>query len=152
MADFFGVSEQTINSWKGKHPDFLESIRQGKVIADAKVAKGLFERAVGCSHPETRVTQFQGEIVETTIVKHHPPDVQAAGLWLKNRRSNQWRDTQHHQIDTVRHTAVLMLQPELIHKMRKSAGLDAIEGECEEVRDTQSADPEDGNAVGPEQP
>ena len=30
MADFFGVSTQTINTWKGKHPRFLESLRQGR--------------------------------------------------------------------------------------------------------------------------
>ena len=31
MAGFFSVSEQTINTWKGKHPSFLESIRKGKI-------------------------------------------------------------------------------------------------------------------------
>jgi hypothetical protein len=27
LADFFEVSEQTINAWKEAHPEFLESLR-----------------------------------------------------------------------------------------------------------------------------
>ena len=36
LADFFGVSEQTLNTWKQKHPKFLESLRAGKDEADAE--------------------------------------------------------------------------------------------------------------------
>ena len=42
LATFFDVSEQTINAWKHKHPSFLESLRRGKEIADARVAQALF--------------------------------------------------------------------------------------------------------------
>lgn len=38
LAEAFSVSEQTINRWKKKHPDFLESINKGKAYADALVA------------------------------------------------------------------------------------------------------------------
>ena len=108
MADFFSVSEQTINTWKGKHPSFLESIRKGKIEADANVAVRLYERAISS-------------------------DFQSMALWLKNRRPNDWRETRHIKVDTVQHTAVVMLQPELVAKMDKAAGIEVIEGECEQV-------------------
>jgi hypothetical protein len=45
LADFFDVSEQTINAWKDAHPEFLESLKDGKAKADAEVADKLFRRA-----------------------------------------------------------------------------------------------------------
>ena len=50
-----------------------------------------------------------------------------------NQYADRWRDTKHVQIDTVVHTAVVELQPELVAKMDKAAGI--IEGECEVVDD-----------------
>lgn len=31
IAEFFSVSEQTLNSWKKKFPQFLESLKKGKL-------------------------------------------------------------------------------------------------------------------------
>jgi len=92
LADFFVISEATLNTWKHKHPKFLESLRKGKVIADANVAESLYERARGFSHPDTHISNFQGEITQTEITKHYPPDTAAAFIWLKNRAG--WRDKQ----------------------------------------------------------
>jgi len=61
LADFFAVSEQTINAWKGDFPEFLESLTNGKHHADAKVAQALYHRALGYSHPEDKIFQVGGE-------------------------------------------------------------------------------------------
>ena len=121
MAGFFSVSEQTINTWKGKHPSFLESIRKGKIEADANVAERLYERAIGS-------------------------DFQSMALWLKNRRPSNWRETRHIKVDTVQHTAVVILEPELVAKMDKAAGIDreVIEGECEYIENTRDGDQSNG--------
>jgi DNA-binding XRE family transcriptional regulator len=92
LADFFGVSEQTINNWKTAYPEFLESIRNGKDLADAEVADKLFKRATGYEHPDVDIRVIDGAIVETPMVKHYPPDTTAAIFWLKNRQSAKWRD------------------------------------------------------------
>ena len=94
MANFFEVSEQTLNTWKKEHPSFLESLKAGKEEADAKVAQSLYKRALGYSHPDTDIKVVQNEIVQTEIVKHYPPDTTAAIFWLKNRKSDQWREKQ----------------------------------------------------------
>ncbi len=92
LADFFEVSEATINNWKIDYPEFLESIKKGKIQADANVAESLYKRANGYEHPEVDIKMYEGEIIITDIVKHYPPDTAACFIWLKNRRSNNWTD------------------------------------------------------------
>ena len=102
IADLFGVSESTINNWKLEHPKFLESIRDGKIIADAKVAEALLNRALGYSHTEEKIFCFQGEIIRAETINHYPPDTQAASLWLRNRQPALWRDKTEVDVKTDR--------------------------------------------------
>jgi len=92
LANFFNVSVATINNWKIDYPKFLESIREGKEVADANVADALYNRAIGFSHPDTHISNFQGVITATPTTKHYPADTGAAFIWLKNRSS--WKDKQ----------------------------------------------------------
>jgi hypothetical protein len=92
MAAFFGVAERTIHYWKDAHPDFLQSLKEGKADADAKVAAALYQRALGYSHPDTHISNYQGEITITPITKHYPPDPVSMIFWLKNRQPDKWRD------------------------------------------------------------
>ena len=69
LAVFFGVQESTINNWKLEHKTFLESIKEAKEGADAKVANSLYEKALA-------------------------GDTTAMIFWLKNRRKQHWRDKQ----------------------------------------------------------
>lgn len=94
LAELFDVSEQTINAWKQQYPEFLESLKNGKDAADARVASSLYHRACGYSHPEVDIKVINGEIVQTDLIKHYPPDTGAAMAWLKNRQPKQWRDKQ----------------------------------------------------------
>ncbi|MCO6427132.1 hypothetical protein [Nitrosomonas communis] len=70
----------------------MESINKGKLEADSKVAESLYKRATGYSHPDTHVSNYQGEITLTEITKHYPPDTAAAFIWLKNRQPSKWKD------------------------------------------------------------
>ena len=69
MADFFGVTEQTFNNWKHQYPEFFESLKDGKIKADANVSRSLYQTAI-----EGNTT--------------------AQIFWLKNRQPRQWRDKQ----------------------------------------------------------
>ena len=91
LANFFGVVEDTINEWKVAHEEFSVSIRAGKDIADAEVADKLYRRALGYSHPEVDIRVLNGEIVQTPITKHYPPDTPAGIHWLNNRQKAKWR-------------------------------------------------------------
>lgn len=98
LADFFGVKEQTINNWKKDHPEFFESIKRGKQIADSNVADRLYQRAIGYEHDDLYLAQFQGVVVSKEIKKYYPPDPTAAIFWLKNRQPKNWRDKQEIEV------------------------------------------------------
>jgi hypothetical protein len=90
LADFFGISGQTLCVWKRKHPQFVGSIRNGKAIVDAQVAACLCHRAVGYSHKAVKIMQVQGAAYEHKYVEHYAPDTTAAIFWLKNRQPAKW--------------------------------------------------------------
>lgn len=92
MASALGVSRSAIQLWKTKHPEFGEQVRRGGMIADANVSKSLYQRAIGYSHDDVDIRSVAGEIVETPIKKHYPPEVVACIFWLKNRQPALWRD------------------------------------------------------------
>jgi hypothetical protein len=89
IAEFFSVSEQTLNSWKKKFPQFLESLKKGKAVADANVASRLYSRAIGY---DARATKFATNEGKMEYIEHYPPDTTAAIFWLKNRQPGKWRD------------------------------------------------------------
>lgn len=103
IADFFEVVESTINLWKLEHPEFSESIKRGKTLADANVADRLYQRAMGYTHDAVKIfpSGGEGEDKEGNKTKgplvvpykeHYPPDTAAAIFWLKNRQRKKWRD------------------------------------------------------------
>lgn len=92
IASFFNVGVSTIYVWKLRHPEFLESTKRGKDVADEAVERSLFLRATGYSHDAVKILQHEGEPVIVPFVQHHPPDVAASIFWLKNRRPQRWRD------------------------------------------------------------
>ena len=101
LADFFGVSEQTVNAWKDAYPEFLESLKEGKGLADAEVADKLYKRATGYEHAAVKIVANantgQEHIVNYT--ERYPPDTTAAIFWLKNRRPHLWRDKTEQKIE-----------------------------------------------------
>lgn len=98
LAEFFEVSEATINNWKLVHYEFLESIKRGKQIADGEVADRLYQRAMGFIAPDVDIRVIENKIVETPLEKYYPPDTAAAIFWLKNRQKDKWRDKQDHEV------------------------------------------------------
>jgi len=98
LARLFEVAPSTIDLWIKKKPEFSGAVKKGRADADAKVARSLFERACGYSHPDVHISNYQGEVTVTEVTKHYPPDTAAAFIWLKNRRPDLWRDKQEHQL------------------------------------------------------
>jgi hypothetical protein len=93
LADFFGISESTLNKWKIDYPEFSESLKEGKAHADANVANSLYQRALGYSHAEEKIfCNKDGDVTRVETIKHYAPDTTACIFWLKNRRKDVWRD------------------------------------------------------------
>ena len=119
IADFFGVVESTINLWKLEYPEFSESVKRGKILADAEVAYSFHKRATGYKYDEVTYEKLaesesgmkvddQGDIEATkkeaykrkVVTKEVPPDGGAALNWLKNRQKDKWRDKQEVDVRT----------------------------------------------------
>ncbi|SPA24570.1 conserved hypothetical protein [Cupriavidus taiwanensis] len=98
LADFFQVTEQTVNNWKKAQPEFFESITRGKMMADAQVAESLFKRALGYSHQAEKIMVVAGTVQREEYTEHYPPDTPAASLWLRNRQPEKWRDRQQTEL------------------------------------------------------
>ena len=92
VADFFEVHEATLNRWKSDFPEFCESLKTGKAQADERVERALYHRAIGYKHDAVKFSQSGGAVIREDYVEHYPPDTTAAIFWLKNRRSQDWRD------------------------------------------------------------
>ncbi|MGX5108237.1 hypothetical protein ACWKYD_05445 [Enterobacter cloacae] len=52
MGTVFDVDERTINRWKKQHPEFCQSIKKGKLVADVRVAEALYQKATGYRHAQ----------------------------------------------------------------------------------------------------
>lgn len=94
IADFFGVTEQTVNNWKKAHPSFFESLKRGKMEADGEVANSLYRRALGYEHEAVKIVADAKTGAEHVVpfIERYPPDTTAAIFWLKNRQPKAWRD------------------------------------------------------------
>ncbi len=96
ISEDFGISKSTLNRWKKEHEEFWDSLTRGKRRADAKVARGMFERATGYEHPETKFFVVKDgkdseKVVKEETIARYPPDTKAAAIWLSNRTRN-WRE------------------------------------------------------------
>lgn len=91
IADTLGVTDTTINNWKIAHPSFFESIRQGKTLADGKMAESLFNSGIGNHYIEEEKLDKEG--VPVTLRRQIPPNVQAQSLFLRNRQPDKWRNS-----------------------------------------------------------
>lgn len=92
LAVFFEVTRRTIDNWIAAHPDFATAVRSGRVVADMRVARCLYERAVGFEQKVERTVLHQGKEWVLKNVVNHPPDTRACIFWLRNRQRTSWGD------------------------------------------------------------
>lgn len=96
IADFFEVDVRTIYRWKHVHDEFCQALKTGKEVADERVERSLYQRAIGYEQDEVKI--FMPASAEAPVYAPFrakiAPDVTAAIFWLKNRRREAWRDKQ----------------------------------------------------------
>lgn len=94
LADFFEVDVRTIHRWKHEHDEFCHSVIVGKDVADDRVERALYQRAVGYEQEEVKIFMPGGasEPVYAPFRAKIAPDPSAAKLWLTNRRGDKWRE------------------------------------------------------------
>lgn len=101
VADFFGVSLSTVTRWKRSHPEFVDALNMGKAGANAKVAKALYQRAIGFTQQEIDIRVIKGKIVQTPVTRRYPADTTACIFWLKNREPELWSNRNGDSASTI---------------------------------------------------
>ena len=92
MCEIFDISPRQMGLWKSQYPLFKEALEAGYTDADAAVLAALYQTAIGYTHDEEKIFQWDGEIIRANTIKHYKPDVQAIKLWMTNRQREHWAD------------------------------------------------------------
>lgn len=101
IAEAFHISVRTLHRWKKTHPELLTALEEGKDVADAKVERSLYQRAVGYEAKEVTQIIEQDPATGTQRVsktkvttKHIVPDTMACMYWLNNRSKGEFSQRQ----------------------------------------------------------
>lgn len=100
IADFFEIDVRTVYRWKHKHDDFCQALKIGKEVADERVERSLYQKAIGYEQDEVKI--FMPANAAAPVYAEYrakiAPDTTAAIFWLKNRRSQEWREKIDHTL------------------------------------------------------
>ncbi|MCD8357463.1 MAG: helix-turn-helix domain-containing protein [Clostridia bacterium] len=93
IAHNMGITARTLYLWKEKYIQIFQSLKKGKEVVDIQVENALLKRALGYEYTEEKVeiSEKDGKKVVQTV-KHVVPDTTALIFWLKNRKSEKWRN------------------------------------------------------------
>ncbi len=94
IADFLEIHISTFYRWAAAHTEFREAIKAGKELADERVVRSLYARAVGFEYNAVKIFMPAGaqEPVYAKYREFIPPEPGAAKTWLTNRRPDEWRE------------------------------------------------------------
>lgn len=99
IAHNIGIRRETLIQWKKRYPIIANTLKKTKDVVDKEVEGKLYQRAMGYDYEEvTEELRFDRElgdykmVVTKRIKKHMPPDTAAMIFWLKNRKSDTWKD------------------------------------------------------------
>lgn len=94
MAEAVRTSLPTLYKAYAEDPKLFDSVKAAKGIADERVERSLYERALGYDYFEEGTTKDG----PCTLKRHMPAHPTAQIFWLKNRRSHEWKDRHEHKI------------------------------------------------------
>lgn len=102
IADFFGVTVRTIYRWKHDYPQFCQALKLGKDVADDRVERSLYQKAIGYEQEAVKIFMPAQAVspVYAPFTEKIAPDTTAAIFWLCNRRKADWqqKNTTEHQM------------------------------------------------------
>lgn len=96
IAKNLGVAESTFYEYKKQFPELAEALKRGAEDAILEVENALFKSACGFYYTE-EVACKDGSVAEVT--KYSKPNMTACIFYLKNKKPEQWRDRQEHDVN-----------------------------------------------------
>lgn len=107
IAKNMGIRRETLYEWKKKYPNISNTLKKGKEVIDIEVENALLKKALGISKTVKKPIKIKEVIYENgrklkeierieyaDEEMYIPPETAAIIFWLKNRRSDIWREKQ----------------------------------------------------------
>ena len=106
IADKLDISHESFYKYKREFPEFTDTLKETKEIADIKVENSLNKNANGYDYEE-QVVVMKKEVIYNeqgkrqkeitypevvTILKHKEAETKAQQFWLQNRKPEKWRN------------------------------------------------------------
>lgn len=126
LADFFGVSQATINNWKKEFPSFKKALDKGKREANANVAARLYAKAIGVKIKSSKIMQHQGKVIVHDVVEEFPPDQRSIEYFLNNREPELWKAIRSGSSTQTERLAQLDIQLKELEVERKKAEIEKL--------------------------
>jgi hypothetical protein len=98
IAEAMGVNINTIDLWKRTHPEFLEELTRGKLLADMRVVKGFFLNCQDRWIEEEECHVIKGQLKKILVKKFIQGDKWAQSKWLSLRQRENWSETQRVEV------------------------------------------------------
>ena len=105
IADKLDISHESFYKYKREFPEFTDTLKETKEIADIKVENSLNKNANGYDYVEQTVVMKKEviykdgkKVKEVTypevvpIIKHKEAETKAQQFWLQNRKPDKWRN------------------------------------------------------------
>ena len=105
IAEAFGISRRTFEYWLTDHPSLAAAVTEGKEIADAKVERSLYQRAIGMEVTDSEnIVEMDRNgnpkpLKVKTTKKRLAPDTMAIMYWLNNRKRGEWMQKQKFELE-----------------------------------------------------
>ena len=97
VAQELKISERTLYRWFVEYPALRQAVQASKEVADHRVERSLYHRAVGYTRQAVKIFCHMGAPVVVPYDEHVPPDVGAITMWLTNRHGAKWKSKQSHE-------------------------------------------------------
>ena len=101
IAAYLNISTSTLHEWTQLHEEFASAIKRGKAVADDKVEKSLYKRAMGQYVEEVKTTKEGDTVTKIEKTEKYIADTAAMIFWLKNRKPHEWRDKRETELSSA---------------------------------------------------
>lgn len=139
LAAALGRDVATVKRWMVSDESFSHACKVGGDLADARVERGLYARAVGGTRWSRREAVTKGgEIVTLESEEEVLPDTAAASRWLEARKRKDWgiKSVVEHQGELeVRNSRATLAS--VVARALKASGENAAPAPAPEAKDDQ---------------
>ena len=129
IAHNMGINVASLYNYKNKYLEIFNALKKGKEVVDIEVENALKKNATGFTYVE-QVVSTEREVIYDNgkrvkeiskpvvieITRYKQPETTAQIFWLKNRKSDKWKD----KVEQEENEEAINNASEILVKIRKT--------------------------------